>query len=107
MQWILGVGGFLLIIAFWIFGFVQLAVGFIGIEHYFSSFWAWAALLIAIFFRFTLPITIGAFYAAMNIWGWHWALAAIFVALGLLFIIPGTIAHMISSVRWRRGSEIN
>ena len=49
MQWILGVGGFLLIIAFWIFGFVQLAVGFIGIEHYFSSFWAWAALLIAIF----------------------------------------------------------
>jgi hypothetical protein len=23
-------------------------------------------------FRFTLPITIGAFFGAMDVWDWHW-----------------------------------
>jgi hypothetical protein len=91
MQWMPGVGGFLLMVAFWVFGFVQLAAGFIGIEHYFSSFWAWTALLIAIFFRFTLPIIIGAFLCGPIRMEMSLGIAILFVLPGLVFVIPGLL----------------
>lgn len=96
MSTVLGIVGFL---AFMAFGIVQLAAGFAGIEHGLGSFWAWAALIAAVPFRFTLPITIGAFFGAMNVWGWHWALAALFAAPGLLLVIPGVLASLFSLVK--------
>ena len=92
----LGIIGFL---AFLAFGIAQLVAGFAGIELGVGSFWAWAALIVALGFRFTLPITIGAFFGAMNVWGWHWALAALFAAPGLLLVIPGVLASIISLVK--------
>ncbi|WP_374379748.1 hypothetical protein [Pseudomonas fluvialis] len=92
----LGVVGF---IAFMAFGIAQLAAGFAGIEHGIGSVWAWVALFVALAFRFTLPITIGAFFGAMNVWGWHWTLAALFAAPGLLLIIPGVLASIFSLVK--------
>ena len=96
MSAVIGIIGFL---AFLAFGIAQLAAGFDGIEQGIGSFWAWAALVAALGFRFTLPITIGAFFGAMNVWGWHWALAALFAAPGLLLVIPGVLASIISLVK--------
>ncbi|MHB1099270.1 MAG: hypothetical protein ACYCZR_06910 [Burkholderiales bacterium] len=87
----LGIVGF---VVFLVFGIAQLVAGFSGIEHGIGSLWAWAALFAALAFRFTLPITIGAFFGAMNVWGWNWALAALFSAPGLLLVIPGVIASI-------------
>ena len=92
----LGIIGFL---AFLAFGIAQLVAGFAGIELGVGSFWAWTALIVALGFRFTLPITIGAFFGAMNVWGWHWALAALFAAPGLLLVIPGVLTSIISLVK--------
>ncbi len=50
-------------------------------------------------FRFTLPITIGAFFGAMDVWSWHWGLAALFAAPGLAFLIPGVILSIIEGVK--------
>lgn len=86
-------------IAFMAFGIAQLVAGFAGIEHGIGSFWAWAALFVALALRFTLPITIGAFFGAMNVWGWYWVLAALFAAPGLLLVIPGVLASIFSLVK--------
>ncbi len=88
--------GFLAILAF---GLAQFVAGYAGIEHHLGAGWAIGALAVAFLLRFTLPITIGAFFGAMNVWGWHWALAALFAAPGLLFVVPGVIASVASMAR--------
>ena len=92
----LGIVGF---IAFMLFGVAQLVAGYAGIEHHLGWGWAAAALVAALMFRFTLPITVGAFFGALSVWGWHWALAALFAAPGLLFVVPGVLASIFASVK--------
>lgn len=85
---------------FEIFGFViftalgiaQLVAGYLGIELYFSNIATFFIIFLSIILRFTLPITIGAFFGAMNVWGWHWIFAGLFAVPGLLFMIPGALA---------------
>ncbi len=88
--------GFLL---FLIYGIAQIVAGYVGIDFHLGAVWAVIAIIAAFMFRFTLPITIGAFFGAMNVWGWHWALAALFAAPGLAFIIPGVILSIIEGVK--------
>ena len=85
----LRIAGFL---AFVLFTLAQLTAGLVGIEDSLGLFWALGALAMALMFRFTLPLTVGSFFGAMNVWGWHWVFAALFAAPGLLFIIPGVLA---------------
>ena len=54
--------GILIGIIFLLFSLVQLYAGYIGIEHHLSAMWAIIAILLAVVLRFTLPITIGAFF---------------------------------------------
>lgn len=89
----LGIVGF---VAFLAFGIAQLAAGFVGIEAGLGVVWAWVALVAALMFRFTLPITVGSFFGALNVWGWHWAFAALFAAPGLLLVVPGVLASALS-----------
>ena len=89
--------GCALLIVFLGYGLVQIGAGYIGIEHHFSGFWAGAAVFVAIFLRFMLPLTVGSFFCALNVWGWHWFWALIFAAPGLLFMalmIPGFLQQM-------------
>lgn len=88
--------------AFWHSWFLasrSLWLALTGIEHGLGVGRAWGAVIAALMFRFTLPITIGAFFDAMNVWGWHWALAALFAAPGLLLVIPGVLASLFSLVK--------
>lgn len=89
----LGIAGFL---AFMAFGIAQLVAGFVGIEDGLGVVWAWVALVAALMFRFTLPITVGSFFGALNVWGWHWAFAGLFAAPGLLLVVPGVLASALS-----------
>ncbi|KAI3590244.1 hypothetical protein D9X30_4852 [Cupriavidus sp. U2] len=98
MAGVLGVFGF---IAFLAFAVAQLAAGYQGIAAGLGTGWAVAAMFAAIAFRFTLPVTIGAFFGAMNVWGWHWAVAAVFAAPGLLAVIPGVLGSIFAVVKRR------
>lgn len=83
------------LLLFLVYGLVQIYAGFIGIQHHCGAGWAIGALAAALFFRFSLPLTVGAFFGAMNVWGWHWVWSLVFAAPGLLFMllmIPGSIA---------------
>lgn len=93
--------GFLAMLAL---GVVQLVAGFTGIEHELGIYWAWGALFVALFFRFMLPMTIGAFFGATEVWGWHWAGALLLVAPGLLFIVPGLMAGLYESFTQKKGA---
>ena len=81
------------------FGIAQMVVGYIGVEYHFGTVWAIVAIFASLMFRFTLPITIGAFFGAMDVLGWHWALSALFVAPGLAFLIPGVLISIYESIR--------
>jgi hypothetical protein len=86
-------------IAFLLFGIAQIYAGYVGIDHHLGAIWAFAAVFLALGLRFTVPITIGAFFGAMDVWHWHWSLAALFAAPGLIFIIPGMLASIVSSMK--------
>jgi len=74
----------------------QIAAGYEGIAHGMGPGWAVAAVFIALYLRFTLPITIGAFFGATQVWGWHWALALGFTLPALVFVLPGVIPAILS-----------
>jgi hypothetical protein len=81
--------GFLLFLAY---ALAQVVAGYEGIALHVGAGWAIAAVAAALVFRFTLPLTIGAFFGAADVWGWHWLLALIFAAPGLALVVPGAIA---------------
>jgi hypothetical protein len=92
-------GGALAMIFFFGFGFLQIVAGYIGIEHEFGSGWAFAAIALFILLRISLPLMIGMFFCALNVWGWHWFWALAFTAPVIIFLIPGMIAAMIDAVK--------
>jgi hypothetical protein len=87
------------VVAFLAFAVAQLAAGVQGIDHHLGGWWSWAALFVALALRFTLPITIGAFFGAMDVWEWHWAAAAVFAAPGLFLVLPGVLSSLASAAR--------
>ena len=100
-----GLGLLALVTAFFAFGLFQMFVGYKGIALGLGSGWAWGAVFAAVVLRFTLPITIGAFYGAMHLWGWHWYWAALFAAPGLLYMVPGMVALLVSFLGDKRGYQ--
>jgi hypothetical protein len=86
------IAGVLGAVLFFGFGIVQIVAGYQGIDYHLGGIWAALAIAVIFFFRFTLPITIGAFFGAMDVWEWHWAFAALFAAPGLLLAIPAMLA---------------
>ena len=91
----LGILGFLIFVTAAI---IQTAVGYIGIEHHFGTFVAIVVIILAFVFRLMLPLTIGTFLGAMNVWGWPWYGALALAAPGLLFIVPALITSVLSTV---------
>jgi hypothetical protein len=90
--------GCLFAIAFALFGLFQIYAAFIGLTHSIGSGWAIAAIVVAFFFRSSIPVVIGAFLCALYVWEWHWALAALFAAPGLALVIPAFTADIIGSL---------
>lgn len=89
------------VVAVLVYGLLQIYSGFVGIEAYAGPWWAWGALFASFMFRIGLPITVGAFYCAWQVWGWHWALAALWALPGLAFMLPAAIAGIFE---WGRGA---
>jgi hypothetical protein len=85
------------VILFLVYGVFQIYAGYVGIDFHFGGTWAGLGLVLAFIFRFTLPITLGAVFGAMDVFGWHWFLAILFAAPGLALVIPGVISAIVSA----------
>jgi hypothetical protein len=94
-------GGCILMLAVFGFGLLQLGAGSAGIENEWGWGWGLAAIISAIWLRFTIPIVVGCYLCAHEIWGWNWFFSAIFAAPGLIFMIPALLNDMISAARRR------
>lgn len=92
-------GGVTLFVVFLAVGIAQLYGGFIGFEYFLGTGWAWAVMALAMMTRLMLPLTIGSFFGALNVWGWPWYGALLFAAPGLLFVAPAMIATAVDGVR--------
>lgn len=94
-------------VLFALYGIAQMYAAALGLEAYVGAGWAAAIFIACLFLRFTLPLTIAAFFCARDIWDWHWALALVFVAPGLLFIIPSVISGLLETARSAAGRGPN
>jgi hypothetical protein len=52
-----------------------------------------ATALAGVVFRFFLPLTVGTFFGARDVWGWSTAASLLFAAPGLFLIIPGVVSQ--------------
>lgn len=82
-------------------GLFVLGIGSAGIGHELGFWWGVAAFVAAVVLRFTLPISIGVFFYARDIWHLHWVVALLIASPGLIFMVPGVIAAAWSSIRKR------
>ena len=89
---ILGGIGFLLV------GIVQIFVGYIGIEYHLGTGFAIGALVLGFMFRIMLPLTIGTFFGALDVWGWPWYGALALAAPGFFFIVPALVTGAIATL---------
>lgn len=93
MKYVIGLLG---LAAFFALIIAQIAAGYTGISDAVGPLWALAALFGAVFLRFTAPLVVGAFFGAMQLWGWHWPLALAFTVPGMFFMLPGAIPAIFS-----------
>lgn len=101
MSGVLGCAGMLVIGTY---GLVQIVMAVLGIGYHWGLGWALVIVLASILFRFTLPITVGSFFGALDVWGWPWFAALLFAAPGLLFLVlmlPGAVGAVMERVRGR------
>ena len=77
-----------------ILGFVQLVVGYIGIEEHLGTIVAVLSVIL-FFFHFGFPIIIGSFFGGLVL-GWHWSLALLLAAGGIIvtYTVVGIVKLM-------------
>ena len=90
-------GGFGVILLLGV-GLAQMIVGYIGIEYHLGSGWAIGAVVLALMFRFSFPLTIGTFFGAIDVFGFSWVIALLITLPGLLLMVPGAIAAGIAGL---------
>lgn len=95
LTFLAGGAGIILVL---VIGLAQIAIGFVGIEYHFGAGWAVGALVLSLMFRFSLPLTIGTFFGAIDVFNWHWIAALLITLPGLLLMIPGVIAAGIAGL---------
>lgn len=89
-----GVGVIFLLVV----GLAQMVIGYLGIEYHLGGGWAIGAVVLAIMFRFSLPLTIGTFFGAIDVLNLSWIVALIITLPGLLLMVPGAIAAGIAGL---------
>jgi hypothetical protein len=99
-------GGFGVILMLGI-GLAQIVIGYIGIEYHFGSGWAIGAVVLALMFRFSFPLTVGTFFGAMDVFGFSFIVALLITLPGLLLMVPGAIAAGIAGLASSFNSKPN
>lgn len=76
----------LVMLAWLAFSVFYLITGLAGIDHHLGLFFSILAALALVVFRFSIPIAVGCFFGARDVWGWHWIGALLFTLPGLAYV---------------------
>jgi hypothetical protein len=85
-----------------VFRLGQVALGTLGLWQILGPVWAVAALALLILMRFTIPVRIGVFLAAVYLWHLPWIAGLLLAAPRLPLMLPGLIATALARVRHPR-----
>ncbi|HEY6453365.1 MAG TPA: hypothetical protein VIX87_12290 [Steroidobacteraceae bacterium] len=80
----------------------RLLAGIIGLQYALGTACALISAAVLILWRFTPPIRIGAFVAAVYLWHWPWFAGLLFAAPRLVLVLPGLFATVRSRIRHPR-----
>ena len=80
-------------IVFFGIGLAQLVLGFGGIDYHLGPWFAWGSMILA-FLGFTIPITIGTYFGAVDVWGWPWWVGILIAIPGVVLMFPTLIATL-------------
>lgn len=80
-------------------GVIQLILGFMGLEHLLGLWASFLGVALVFTLRIFLPMTIGAWFGAVEVLGWPWWAGVLVVAPGLLFIAPAMVNALLFKVR--------
>lgn len=84
------------------FGVFQIYAAGVGLSNSFGTGWAIGLIALCFVARTSIPVIIGAFLCAKNVWEWHWAVAALFAAPGLLLVLPSMFASVLEAFGRKR-----
>ena len=73
-------------------------LGVVGIEHHLGWGWALGAILLVFLARITLPITIGVYFAVVDVIGWPWWAGLLIAAPGIVLIVPANVASAVGAI---------
>jgi hypothetical protein len=76
---------------FTIIGIAQLYLEYTGLEDLLGQGWAIGAVALGMVTGFMLPMTVGTYFAMVDVFGFEWWVGVLVAAPGLLFLIPGLL----------------
>jgi hypothetical protein len=85
-----------------VFRLGQVVVGVFGLWQLLGPVWAVAGLAALVLLRFTIPIRIGVFLAAVYLWALPWIVALLLAAPRLPLMLPGLVSTALSRLRHPR-----
>lgn len=95
LQTLLGLA--ILLLIFGVF-FFFVGTAYDGLEDSFGRGWAIAGIVCLFVFRIGLPIVIGVYLAATNLWGWEWYWAVLLAMPGLILAVPALVVIFLGFV---------
>lgn len=74
-------------------------VAYMGFDFHLGVIWALVLVASAFAFHSSIPVLIGVFFGASDVWGWHWSLAILFAFSGLMFLVPTFLLFLIEGLK--------
>lgn len=81
-----------------LYGALIIYLGYMGIAVECGEVWAIIATVLA-FLGFAIPISIGAVFGVMHVWGWHWIPALLLAIPGIIIMAPIFISGVFNLIR--------
>ena len=83
---------------------VYLGLGAAGIEHHLGPWASFGALVLALVLRVVFPITVGVFFAVVDVLGWPWYVGILIAAPGLVLVVPHLVLIILGAIfNWIEG----
>lgn len=74
-----------------IYAVTGIVAGWVGLDSYMGPWIATAIIGVSLYMRFTLPITISAFFGLVYVWQWPWYVGVVFCFPGLFIAAPAML----------------